>query len=181
MIKEIFKEDYPDNKQVLFTYRSNKYFDIIKRLSKDGDGGWIFELKIKQFKETFEKKLIENLFADHKENTKYFVYLNQNGHEIGIISIGNQMWNNLCRIWDIYVQNSFQNLGIGTELLKHAEKLAKEWNCRGIVLECQSSNYPAIKFYLKNGFTLTGFDLINYSNDDLSRHEVRLEMSKLLQ
>lgn len=178
MIKEIFKEDFPDNKQVQYTYRSTKYFDFIKRLSKEG--GWIFELKIKDFEKPFEKKLVENLFSDYKENAKYFVYLNQNGHEIGTISVGNQKWNNCCRVHDLYVQNSFQNLGIGTELLKHAEILAREWNNRAIILECQSSNYPAIKFYLKNGFTLTGFDLINYSNEDLAKHEVRLEMSKLL-
>ena len=178
MIKEIFRDDFPDNKQVLFTYRSNKYFDIVKRLSLDE--GWTFELKIKEFDQTFEKKLVRNFFQPYKENTRYFQYLNQNGHEIGVISVGNQNWNNLCRIWDIYVQPSFQNLGIGTDLLKHAENIAKEWNNRGIVLECQSSNFPAIKFYLKNGFSLTGFDLINYSNDDVLNHEVRLEMSKLI-
>ena len=179
MIKEIFKADFPDNKQVTFTYRSKKYFDIIKKLSLDE--GWIFELKIKEFDKVFEKKVIQNLFKDYTEETKYFVYLNQNGHEIGTLSIGNQKWNNVARIWDVFVQSSFQNLGVGTELMKHAEIIAREkWHNRAIVLECQSSNYPAIKFYMKNGFSLTGFDLINYSNDDMKNHEVRLEMSKLL-
>lgn len=179
MIKEIFQEEFPDNKQVVFTYRSKKYFDIIKKLSMDE--GWTFELKIKEFDKPFTKKVVENLFRDYKEEGRYFVYLNQNGHEIGTLSIGNQKWNNTARIWDIYVQSSFQNLGIGTELMNHAEKIAKEeWHSRAVVLECQSSNYPAIRFYMKNGFTLTGFDLINYSNSDLKNHEVRLEMSKLL-
>lgn len=178
MIKEIFEKDYLDNKEILFVYKSKKYFDIVKKLSINE--GWTFELKIKEFDQPFEKKLIENLFQPYKENTRYFAYLNQNGHEIGIMSVGHQTWNNVTRIWDLYVQASFQNLGVGTELIKHAENVAKENKSRALVLECQSSNYPAIRFYMKNGFSLTGFDLINYSNVDLQRHEVRLEMSKLI-
>lgn len=178
MIKEIFQNDFPDNKQVLFTYRSKKYFDIVRKLSMEE--GWTFELKIKEFDRPYEKKQIDNLFQPNKENTRYFAYYNQNGHEIGTLSVGNQLWNNVARIHDIYVQSQFQNLGIGTELMKHAEKVAKEWKNRAIVLECQSCNYPAIKFYMKNGFALSGFDLINYSNEDIQKHEVRLEMSKML-
>lgn len=179
MIKEIFEKDFPDNKPIMFVYKSKKYFDIIKKLSMDE--GWVFELKIKEFDQPFEKKLADSLFKPYKEDTRYFAYLNQNGHEIAVMSVGYQAWNNVTRIWDIYVQTSFQNLGVGTELLKHAEVIAKEGKSRAMVLECQSSNYPAIKFYMKNGFSLTGFDLISYSNEDLQRHEVRLEMSKLLE
>lgn len=177
MIKEIFEKDYPDKKQILFTYKSTKYLDLVKRLSKDG---WVFEFKTKDFKEPFEKKIVVNLFDSYKENARYFVYLNQNGHEIGTIAAGHQKWNNVCRVWDIYVQPSFQNLGIGTELMNYAENLATEWDCRAMVLEVQSCNFPAIHFYLKNGFNLSGFDSINYTNDDVTNREFRLEMSKLL-
>ena len=179
MIKEIFEKDWPDNKDILFTYRSTKYIDLIKRLSKDGNG-WVFEFKTKDFETPYEKKQVEKLFSDYKENTKYYVYLNQIGHEIGVISVGYQHWNNLCGFWDIYVEPSFQNLGIGSELMSHAESLANEWHCRAMVLEVQSCNFPAIHFYLKNGFNFSGFDLINYSNDDVYKHEFRMEMSKLL-
>jgi ribosomal protein S18 acetylase RimI-like enzyme len=174
---EIFEKDYPDNKQVLFTYSSKYFYDVSRKLTTNG---WIFELKVKEFYDVFEKKQMEELFQPYKENTRYFSYHNQNGHEIGVISIGKQEWNNVCRIWDIYIQSQFQKLGIGSELVKYAEKLAVEWKCRAIVVECQSSNFPAIKFYMKNGFTLAGFDLYNYSNDDQQNHEVRLEMIKLM-
>ena len=177
MINEIFEKDFPDNKDVLFTYKSTKYLDLVKRLSKDG---WSFEFKTRIFNVPYEKKSTVKLFDSAKTNTRYFVYLNQNGHEIGIISVGHLKWYNLCRIWDIYVQASFQNLGIGTELMNNAEKLAVLWNCRAMILEVQSCNFPAIHFYLKNGFNLSGFDSINYTNDDVSNHEFRLEMSKLI-
>ena len=50
-----------------------------------------------------------------------------------------------------------------------------------IVLETQSCNEAAIAFYRKNGFSIIGFDLYAYSNNDPERHEVRIEMGKKLQ
>ena len=44
-----------------------------------------------------------------------------------------------------------------------------------LVLETQSCNVPAINFYLKQSFTLIGFDIAAYSNDDVEKKEVRLE------
>ncbi|WP_367362134.1 hypothetical protein [Mesotoga sp.] len=38
---------------------------------------------------------------------------------------------------------------------------------RRLVLETQSSNFPAISFYLKYGFELTGFDTACYTNRDI--------------
>ena len=35
-------------------------------------------------------------------------------------------------------------------------------------------------FYRKNGFSIIGFDLYSYSNNDPERHEVRIEMGKKL-
>ena len=48
------------------------------------------------------------------------------------------------------------------------------------VLETQTCNENAIAFYKRNGFSIIGFDLYSYSNDDPERHEVRIEMGKKL-
>lgn len=58
---------------------------------------------------------------------------------------------------------------------------AEAMGARMIVLEIQSCNESAIAFYRKNGFSIIGFDLYSYSNKDLERHEVRIEMGKKLQ
>ena len=49
-----------------------------------------------------------------------------------------------------------------------------------IVLETQTCNENTIAFYKRNGFSIIGFDLYSYSNDDPERHEVRIEMGKKL-
>jgi len=47
---------------------------------------------------------------------------------------------------------------------------------RAVILETQSCNAGAIAFYLSQGFTLIGFDACCYTNTDLARREVRMEM-----
>lgn len=65
-------------------------------------------------------------------------------------------------------------------LLQAIQKTAESSAARMIVLETQSCNEAAIAFYRKNSFTVIGFDLYAYSNTDPERHEVRIEMGKML-
>ena len=178
-IIQIFEEDYPNNKIVPFTYTSEYYYDI-EVVKKDRNKGWNFNLEKKEFKEPFTKYLKEKVFEPHKKNAEYYLAANDSGEEIGLLVIGKQSWNNLLRIWDIYIIEDWQQKGIGTKLLQFTEKRAKILKIRGIILESQSSNFPAIQFYLKFGFELTGLDLVAYSNTDREKNEVRLEMTKLL-
>ena len=48
------------------------------------------------------------------------------------------------------------------------------------VLETQSCNEHAISFYKKHGFEIIGFDLYAYTNIDPDRHEIRIEMGRML-
>jgi hypothetical protein len=45
-----------------------------------------------------------------------------------------------------------------------------------LVLETQTCDVPAINFYLKFGYELIGFDTAAYSNEDIEKREVRLEL-----
>jgi ribosomal protein S18 acetylase RimI-like enzyme len=60
--------------------------------------------------------------------------------------------------------------------MKHAIEIARQKGARMLVLETQSCNASAIKFYVKQGFDLIGFDMAAYSNEDVKRREVRLEL-----
>ena len=57
---------------------------------------------------------------------------------------------------------------------------AKRSGARMAVLETQTCNENAIAFYKKNGFEIIGFDLYAYTNTDPERHEIRIEMGKVL-
>ncbi len=178
-IQEIYPKDFPDNKFLLFHYKSNFYYDV-KITTKENGLGWSFEWILKPFEKEFIKNLKKEFFQDYKENTKYFIMLNEQEEEIAQLAVGHQKFNNRARIWDIYIEEVFQRQGLGKNLIEFAENIAREWKCRAMVLECQSSNVQAINFYVKNGYSLTGFDLTAYSNNDVPNHEIRLEMSKFI-
>lgn len=67
-------------------------------------------------------------------------------------------------------------IGIGHELMAIAKEQANLEHRRAIILETQSCNVPAISFYLKEGFELIGFDSCCYSNKDVDKREVRLDL-----
>lgn len=96
---------------------------------------------------------------------------------LGFVEGALENWNNRFRISNICIfDNSVRNRGIGTALLNTILSEARKTGARMAVLETQSCNENAIAFYNKNGFNIIGFDLYAYTNEDLDKHEVRIEM-----
>ena len=81
---------------------------------------------------------------------------------------------------NLLVMEPFRGRGIGGALLEHMVAVAQAHGARMAVLEAQSCNTAAIRFYLRHGFSMIGFDLYAYSNQDPQRGEVRVEMGRML-
>lgn len=175
-IQRIYEENYPAGKKVIYSYTSEKYYKV---LSEKIDNGWNFTLQEESFEKPFEKMLEEEIFEQYKEGSEAYM-AELDGKEAAVMVIQAMAWNNTLLIHDLYVEPQFQNHGIGRSLIDAAKKRAVELGARSIVLETQTSNYPAIQFYLKNGFEIVGFNTISYSNDDVNKNEVRLEMAYIL-
>lgn len=171
-IRQIDRKHYPTGKQVFYRYTSEKYYDI--EIEKHQQG-WNFSLTEKDFDRPFEKNLEEELFDAHNKEADVFV-CEINGQECGVIALQKMEWNNTLLIHNLYVELQFKRQGIGTALFAFAKKHAHEMGVRMITLETQTCNYPAIQFYLKNGFQLVGLNLASYSNEDRKNKEVRIEM-----
>ena len=56
----------------------------------------------------------------------------------------------------LYILDSFQNQGIGTQLLKEAEQLAFEKGIKDCILEVYIKNEAAIQFYKNHGYEIIG-------------------------
>ncbi|HEU5375910.1 MAG TPA: GNAT family N-acetyltransferase [Ktedonobacteraceae bacterium] len=69
-----------------------------------------------------------------------------------------EAWRSLARIEDVLVGRQSRRYGIGSLLLDCAADWARNRNCRAILLETQNTNYPAIQFYLRNGFEIWGIN-----------------------
>jgi ribosomal protein S18 acetylase RimI-like enzyme len=136
---------------------------------------WTAKLVLTPLPKPTQKRFEDQLFAEHVEEPRAFA-ATYNGKQIAWIELGYQKWNNRMRIWELLVKKEYRGKGIGTQLMQHAIKLAEEKGARMLVLETQSCNVKAIQFYLKHGYELIGFDTTAYSNQDIEKNEVRLEL-----
>jgi ribosomal protein S18 acetylase RimI-like enzyme len=153
-------------------YSTSHYYDVsVCRES----GSWRIDLTRKAFDNTLDKNYHGKLFEDHIEEPRVFAAVLGN-RQVGWIELGYDRWNNRMRVWEFLVEEEFRRQGIGTILMNHAVKIAKEKGARMLVLETQTNNASAIDFYLKFGFDLIGFDTVAYSNEDIAKKEVRLEL-----
>ena len=154
-----------------YRYVTSSYYDLSVRRESES---WKIDLTLEPLGETVEKKCESRLFGEYVEEPRAFAAV-FDGEQVGWVELGFHKWNNRMRIWEILVKEELRRKGIGTLLMQHAIKFAKEKGARMLVLETQSCNVPAIRFYLKHGFELIGFDVAAYSNEDIARKEVRLE------
>ena len=82
----------------------------------------------------------------------------------GWIICEQRTWNNSFYIENILVDEKHRREGIGVMLIKNAIKEARKLNFRVIELETQNTNYPAIQFYRRMGFNITGLNTRLYEN-----------------
>jgi ribosomal protein S18 acetylase RimI-like enzyme len=83
-------------------------------------------------------------------------------------------WNQYAYIEEILVDKQFRGLHIGKKLIQQAIQWAKAGKMPGIMLETQSNNVAACKFYESCGFVLGGLDAYVYKGIHQSNSEVAL-------
>jgi ribosomal protein S18 acetylase RimI-like enzyme len=170
-IAELAKNDV-HLKEIGSKYTSSHYYDVSVRGNSEC---WRIELTRKAFDETLNKDYHDKLFEDHVQEPRVFA-ARAGDKEVGWIELGYDRWNNRMRVWEFLVAEDFRKKGIGTLLMNHAIRIAREKGARMLVLETQTNNATAIDFYLRFGFQFMGLDTTAYSNDDVGKREVRLEM-----
>jgi GNAT superfamily N-acetyltransferase len=163
-------------KEISSKYTSSHYYDVLVRRDSEG---WRIDLARKAFDETLNKNYRGKLFEDHVEEPRVFT-AHVGNEEVGWIELGYERWNNRMRVWEFLVAEDFRKQGIGTLLMNHALFIARQKGARMLVLETQTNNATAIDFYLRFGFDLIGLDTAAYSDDDVGKREVRLEMGMKL-
>lgn len=121
----------------------------------------------------------DRLYAEHWEGACAYGIV-QDGDLAAVIETCPEEWSNRLRVTELWVAPACQKRGVGHALMELAKQRAVREKRRALILETQSCNVNAVEFYLHEGFTLIGFDACCYSNNDLARGEVRLEMGYLL-
>jgi len=163
-------------RQFLFRYTTGYYFDVAVEQNAEG---CVFTLERKAFEVPREKSFETSLLSEWLIEPQLFGAFE--GEELlGFVELSRESWNGRMRIANIWVAEERRGQGVGRALMERAVEAARSAGCRAMVLETQSCNDPAIRFYLANGFYLIGLDTTHYSNNDIAEKEVRLEFGRKL-
>jgi ribosomal protein S18 acetylase RimI-like enzyme len=161
-----------------YGYCSEYYYDVI---GSESESGYRFELILKKRSEPYRKIWKEdestlNLYGKMIEEGISLSALVDN-EPAGVLIAEKRDWNNSVWIEKLHVAEDYKHKGIGTLIVKEFARLAGTKGYRVIYLETQNTNYPAIQFYMKNGFDLTGLDMKLYDGEE-NMNEVAVYMTK---
>ncbi len=162
--------------KVFVSYNTFENYLIV---SNSSNKEYSFTLVKQNLVQGLEKTFWMELYPDYFPEAKAYGFF-EGSELIAFIELTPEHWNKRMRITEIWVEPRFRRRNIASDLLLFAIDLAKKENARMMILETQSCNIAAINLYLKNGFSLVGFDLFCYSNEDIENHEIRLELGMIL-
>lgn len=155
------------------------------RVEKSGAGyrvGWNLvevELKVPYSKgrlydfDAEERRNIANRLA--QSNTFMEVAIeNATGRIVGVSDVEIHEWHSAAWIWNVMLDTDARGQGIGRRFVQHTIQWARQQGMRAVMLETQTNNVPACKFYAALGFQLVGINEVFYSNKDIENDEVAL-------
>ena len=173
-ISELPREQF-EGYEVVFSYESKAYYDFKMRSTQN-----VFAMELVRMPcAPVLKEFADTLFAPHWDDPHAFALFD--GREMrAILEVTPENWNNRLRVTNLCVQDGFRRRGYGSLLMTKAKEIARVQHRRALILETQSCNSAAISFYLSQGLSLMGFNLCEYSNQDVERHEFRMEMGCLI-
>ncbi len=161
------------------TIRSDSYYDMeIRPLDRDG-------CTVSLVRKEAEKEIVhtpdeydfpDQLYQDYWEKAEAYGVARDDGKLLACIEVCPEEWSNRLMITELWVAEELRGKGIGRRLMDKAKEVAAAQKRRALILETQSYNTNAIGFYLSQGFELIGFDTCCYTNNDIGRREVRINL-----
>ena len=169
-ISELPRAQY-EGFELFFSYESKAYYDLQLRTSEN-----VFAVEfVRTPCAPVRQEFTDTLFAPYWDDPR--AYGLWDGKEmLAILEVTPENWNNRLRITNLCVQEGYRRRGFGTLMMTRAKEIARAQHRRALILETQSCNTGAIAFYMAQGLSFQGFNACEYSNEDIPRHEVRLEM-----
>jgi ribosomal protein S18 acetylase RimI-like enzyme len=166
-------------------YTTEEYYDIQMEEKEEG-----YQIRLQKrkadppiFHYPEEYEFPDKLYQSHWEKASAWGIVDEKGGKrelLACIETCPEEWSNRLVITELWVHETMRRQGVGHQLMEIAKEQARRENRRAVILETQSCNTGAIAFYRKEGFRLIGFDSCCYSNQDVQRREVRLDMGYFL-
>ncbi|MGB8216710.1 MAG: ribosomal protein S18-alanine N-acetyltransferase [Candidatus Methanoperedens sp.] len=143
---------------------------IIIRKFKPSDFQWVIDIERKVFDE-HDPYLYMQFYETYPES---FVVAEINGFVVGYVT-GFMAKEGVGRVFSLAVHPSYQNRGVGGNLLKEIIWILQRFGVTEIILEVRSGNVKARRFYERHGFRQTGIKE-KYYNDAENACLMKLEI-----
>ena len=170
---EFLPKDKWKGTPVPLTYTNDSYYDL--EISPLNETGCTVSL-VRKPAEPFVRNHSDSLYQDYWENAEAYGIVSEQGEMLACIEMCPEEWSNRLLVTELWVSEELRGKGIGRQLMDKAKEIAFSQKRRAVMLETQSCNTNAIGFYLHEGFELIGFDTCCYTNDDIGKKEVRLNL-----
>ena len=165
-------------------YKTEEYYDVTIETEENTVDGYHINILKRKFDTPVchypeEYDFPDKLYQDHWEKACAWGIVGNEGDKqelLACIETCPEEWSNRLIVTEIWVHEDLWRKGIGHALMAVAKNQAVRERRRAIILETQSCNVGAISFYRQEGFEIIGLDTCCYSNRDLERKEVRINM-----
>ena len=166
------KEKYKGT-PVPLDYRNDSFYDL--EISPLDENGCRISL-VRKPTDAFEANHQDTLYQEYWENPEAYGIVDEQGKVLACVEVTPEEWSNRLLVTELWVSKELRGKGFGKRLMDKAKDIAAKQKRRAVILETQSCNTGAIGFYLHEGFELIGFDTCCYTNDDIGKKEVRLNL-----
>ena len=166
------KEQYKGT-PVPLDYENDSYYDL--EIGPMDEKGCAIAL-VRKPRETFEANHRDTLYQDYWEDPEAWGVVDEQGKVLACIEVTPEEWSNRLLVTELWVSKELRGKGVGKRLMDKAKEIGADQKRRAVILETQSCNTNAIGFYLHEGFELIGFDTCCYTNNDIGRREVRMNL-----
>lgn len=181
LIRSMTLEDIPRLIEIRPGFTSDTYLDV----ERTGEGylvGW--KLVEKPLQRPFDKGSAYDFTADERKSIKKRLLQEDSleevvidrvtGRIVGILDMAVESWRWVTWVWNLMLDEDVRGQGIGRALVQHSIEWTKRRQLRAVMLETQTNNVPACKFYAQVGFQLVGINETFYTNRDYQRREIAL-------
>lgn len=153
------------------------------RLHRHGEDAqvtwWLDEERLASpLRKMYDSGRLEEWIGSYEESVDLtrlqFIAARVEGSTLGLATWYHLTWNNTIWLLDIRTREASRRAGVGSALMRCVQAIARERRVRGVAVETQTNNYPALRFYRKHGFVVTGFNDHLYTNEDTDEGEVAL-------
>lgn len=109
---------------------------------------------------------LATLLADHSHYQLVGAF--SGGSLVGVAGawIATKIWcGRYLEIDNLVVDSSSRSSGIGSQLIRHLEGIARERDCKIVVLDSYTANHPSHRLYHRLGFEIWGFHFVKPIGD----------------